>query len=95
MTTLEYEFFNSVWRVTGISPDRYEMVLCVDADTKVFPDSLTRMVSCMVHDEEIMGLCGETKIANKAETWVTMIQGMPLTFSFFLYLDLIFFSHSV
>jgi len=76
MTTFEYEFFNSIWRVTGVSPDRYELVLCVDADTKVFPDSLTRMVSCMVHDEEIMGLCGETKIANKAETFVTMMQGM-------------------
>ncbi|KAI0068065.1 hypothetical protein BV25DRAFT_513849 [Artomyces pyxidatus] len=74
MTTFEYEFFNSLWRVTGISPDRYELVLCVDADTKVFPDSLTRMASCMVQDEEIMGLCGETKIANKGETWVTMIQ---------------------
>jgi len=79
MTTFEYEFFNSVWRVTGVSPDRYELVLCVDADTKVFPDSLTRMVSCMVHDEEIMGLCGETKIANKAETFVTMMQGAPAT----------------
>ncbi|KAF8956068.1 chitin synthase [Flammula alnicola] len=74
MTTFEYEFFNSIWRVTGVSPDRYELVLCVDADTKVFPDSLTRMVSCMVHDEDIMGLCGETKIANKAETFVTMMQ---------------------
>ncbi|KZT27507.1 glycosyltransferase family 2 protein [Neolentinus lepideus HHB14362 ss-1] len=74
MTTMEYEFFNSIWRVTGVSPDRYEMALCVDADTKVFPDSLARMVAAMVQDEEIMGLCGETKIANKAETWVTMIQ---------------------
>ncbi|KII94232.1 glycosyltransferase family 2 protein [Plicaturopsis crispa FD-325 SS-3] len=74
MTTFEYEFFNSLWRVTGVSPDRYELVLCVDADTKVFPDSLTRMVSCCVHDEEIMGLCGETKIANKGETFVTMMQ---------------------
>ncbi|KAG8925177.1 Chitin synthase, class 3 [Tulasnella sp. 417] len=74
MTTFEYEFFNSIWRVTGISPDQYEIVLCVDADTKVFPDSLSRMVACMAHDEEIMGLCGETKIANKGETWVTMIQ---------------------
>jgi chitin synthase len=35
MTTFEYEFFNSLWRVTGVSPDRYELVLCVDADTKV------------------------------------------------------------
>ncbi|KAJ8594579.1 glycosyltransferase family 2 protein [Rhizopogon salebrosus TDB-379] len=74
MTTFEYEFFNSVWRVTGVSPDRYELVLCVDADTKVFPDSLTRMVSCMVVDVEIMGLCGETKIANKADNFVTMMQ---------------------
>ncbi|KAK8861274.1 hypothetical protein IAR55_002093 [Kwoniella newhampshirensis] len=74
MTTLEYEFFNSIWRCTGIPPDRYETVLCVDADTKVFPDSLTRMNACMVNDYEIMGLCGETKIANKSETWVTMIQ---------------------
>ncbi|KAJ1033061.1 hypothetical protein NDA16_000340 [Ustilago loliicola] len=74
MTTFEYEFFNSIWRVTGVSPDNYEVVLCVDADTKVFPDSLSRMVACMVEDPEIMGLCGETKIANKSETWVTMIQ---------------------
>ncbi|GAA5852682.1 hypothetical protein JCM8547_002588 [Rhodosporidiobolus lusitaniae] len=74
MTTFEYEFFNSLWRATGVSPDRYEVVLMVDADTKIFPDSVSRMVSCMVHDPEIMGLCGETKIANKSETWVTMIQ---------------------
>ncbi|WVN90382.1 uncharacterized protein L203_105618 [Cryptococcus depauperatus CBS 7841] len=74
MTTLDYEFFNAIWRCTGIPPDRYETVLCVDADTKVFPDSLTRMNACMVNDTEIMGLCGETKIANKSETWVTMIQ---------------------
>ncbi|KAF8633616.1 hypothetical protein AX15_001401 [Amanita polypyramis BW_CC] len=74
MTTFEYEFFNSIWRVTGVSPDHYELVLCVDADTKVFPDSLTRMVSCMVCDEEIMGLCGETKIANKSQSFVTMMQ---------------------
>jgi chitin synthase len=76
MTTFEYEFFNSIWRCTGVCPDKYELVLCVDADTKVFPDSLTRMAACMVNDPEIMGLCGETKIANKSETWVTMIQGM-------------------
>lgn len=75
MTLFEYEFFNSIWRVTGVSPDHYEIVLMVDADTKVFPDSLSRMVACMVEDPEIMGLCGETKIANKSETWVTMIQG--------------------
>lgn len=74
MTELEFEMFNGLWKVTGISPDFYEVVLMVDADTKVFPDSLTHMVSAMVKDPEIMGLCGETKIANKRQSWVTTIQ---------------------
>jgi chitin synthase len=74
MTELEFEMFNGLWKITGISPDFYEVVLMVDADTKVFPDSLTHMVSAMVTDPEIMGLCGETKIANKRQSWVTAIQ---------------------
>jgi chitin synthase len=74
MTELEFEMFNGIWKITGIAPDFYEVVLMVDADTKVFPDSLTHMVSAMVKDPEIMGLCGETKIANKRQSWVTMIQ---------------------
>jgi len=74
MTELEFEMFNGIWKITGISPDFYEMVLMVDADTKVFPDSLTHMISAMVKDPEIMGLCGETKIANKRQSWVSMIQ---------------------
>lgn len=74
MTELEFEMFNGLWRITGISPDFYEIVLMVDADTKVFPDSITHMISAMIKDPEIMGLCGETKIANKRASWVTMIQ---------------------
>ncbi|KAB5580417.1 glycosyltransferase family 2 protein [Coniochaeta sp. 2T2.1] len=74
MTELEYEMFNGLWKVTGISPDFYEIVLMVDADTNVFPDSLTHMVSAMVKDPDIMGLCGETKIANKRASWVSAIQ---------------------
>lgn len=74
MTELEYEMFNGIWKVTGMSPDFYEVCLMVDADTKVFPDSVTHMISAMVKDPEVMGLCGETKIANKRDTWVTKIQ---------------------
>ena len=74
MTELEFEMFNGLWRVTGISPDFYEIVLMVDADTKVFPDSISHMISAMVKDPEIMGLCGETKIANKLASWVSTIQ---------------------
>lgn len=74
MTELEFEMFNGLWTITGISPDFYEIVLMVDADTKVFPDSITHMISAMVKDPEIMGLCGETKIANKRASWVSVIQ---------------------
>lgn len=74
MTELEFEIFQGIRSVTGIAPDFYELLLMVDADTKVFPDCLTHMCAEMVKDPEIMGLCGETKIANKRDTWVTMIQ---------------------
>ncbi|KAJ1990253.1 Chitin synthase, class 3 [Coemansia sp. RSA 1358] len=74
MTELEYELFNAMWNVTGVTPDNFEIVLMVDADTKVYVDSLTTMVKAMVDDPTIMGQCGETKIANKTDSWVTMIQ---------------------
>lgn len=50
----------------------------MDADTKVYPDSLARMIACMSRDPYIMGLCGETKIANKGDSWVTAIQGKQI-----------------
>lgn len=46
----------------------------VDADTKAFPSSLKQLVNCMQHDNMIMGVCGETRIANKRQSWVTAIQ---------------------
>ncbi|KAG2206294.1 hypothetical protein INT47_007308 [Mucor saturninus] len=74
MTMMEYEFFNAIWRICGVPPDAYEIVLMVDADTKLFPDALSRLISCAVKDPEISGLCGETKIANKTDSFVTMMQ---------------------
>ncbi|KAJ1919307.1 hypothetical protein H4219_002069 [Mycoemilia scoparia] len=74
MTELEYELFNAMWNVTKVTPDNFEICLMVDADTKVYGDSVTRMVATMVRDPQIMGLCGETKIANKRDSWVSAIQ---------------------
>ncbi|CAO3629086.1 unnamed protein product [Cunninghamella blakesleeana] len=74
MTSMEYELFNSIWRVTGVVPDTYEICLMVDADTKLYPDALSRLISCAVKDPDIVGMCGETKIANKTDSWVSMIQ---------------------
>lgn len=74
MAELEYQMLKNIWRITGLMATVYETVLMVDADTKVFPDSLTHMIADMVRDPTIMGLCGETKIANKKDSWVTAIQ---------------------
>ncbi|KAJ2962319.1 hypothetical protein NQZ79_g2561 [Umbelopsis isabellina] len=75
LTELDYEiFWKMTWLTRGITPDKFELVLMVDADTKVAPKSLTYMVAAMVNDITIMGLCGETRIANKRESWVTAIQ---------------------
>lgn len=74
MTELEYQLLKGIWQVTGLLGDMYELVLMVDADTKVYPNSLTHMVAEMAKDPLIMGLCGETKIVNKAQSWVTAIQ---------------------
>ncbi|ORX77892.1 hypothetical protein BCR32DRAFT_263190 [Anaeromyces robustus] len=74
MTPLDYELTYQIQRTTGVFPDAYEIVLMVDADTIVKPKSLHYMVKAMVCDEKIMGLCGETRILNKTESFITGIQ---------------------
>ncbi|KAJ2634444.1 hypothetical protein GGF40_004200 [Coemansia sp. RSA 1286] len=74
MVPLEYDLFRKVHYLMNVTPDLFEIVLMVDADTKVYPDSLRLLVNCMNNDQLIMGLCGETKIANKRDSWVTAIQ---------------------
>ncbi|KAI9293914.1 fungal chitin synthase, partial [Neoconidiobolus thromboides FSU 785] len=74
MTPLEFDLFEKLYRLTNITADKYEMVLMVDADTMVLPDAISKMVSAMERDPTVMGLCGETKIENKRQSWVTMIQ---------------------
>ncbi|KAF9580549.1 hypothetical protein BGW38_002749, partial [Lunasporangiospora selenospora] len=74
MTPLDYELFRKIQHLMQVTPDRFEIVLMVDADTKVYPTSLRLLLNCMNNDPLIMGLCGETKIANKRQSWVTAIQ---------------------
>ncbi|KAJ3309411.1 Chitin synthase, class 3, partial [Gonapodya sp. JEL0774] len=74
LTDLEYDLFSKIWALGGVPPDTYEALLMVDADTKVYPDSLRHLVACMMKDPNVIGLCGETKIENKWGSWVTTIQ---------------------
>jgi chitin synthase len=74
MTGLDYDLFNKIYWLMGVPPDYFDIVLMVDADTRVAVDSLGRMVNAMMRDPKVIGLCGETKIANKGQSWVTAIQ---------------------
>lgn len=71
---LEFDIFHKLWTITGLHPEKYEAVFMVDADTRVYTDSITHLVTCMMRDGSVMGVCGETKIYNKWQSWVTMIQ---------------------
>ncbi|KAJ3092077.1 hypothetical protein HK102_010987 [Quaeritorhiza haematococci] len=74
MTPLDLEMYHHIKNIIGVDPYLYEYCLMVDADTEVVRDSLNRLISFMVHDTKIMGLCGETRIANEKDSWVTMMQ---------------------
>lgn len=74
MTELDYQILKAIWCITGMMADIFQTVLMVDADTKIYPDSLTHMNAEMAKDSSIMGLCGETKVENKKQSWVTAIQ---------------------
>ncbi|CAG8683702.1 4472_t:CDS:2 [Cetraspora pellucida] len=74
MCELEFEMFEQVRKLTGVTVDQYQLVCMVDADTIIEEKSLTRMVECINQEPSITGICGETKVLNTTENWVTMIQ---------------------
>ncbi len=74
MSPLEIELYHQMKNVIGVDPAFYEHTLMVDADTEVYPDALNRLISQMARDANIMGICGETQIANPKDSWVTMMQ---------------------
>lgn len=74
MSPLELELYHQLRNVIGVNPSFYEYILMVDADTEVFPEALNRMISSMMHDSKISGLCGETLLSNEKDSFTTMIQ---------------------
>ncbi|KAE8227976.1 hypothetical protein CF326_g7108 [Tilletia indica] len=74
MTPLDFDLFRKMHTLMGVTPDFFELCMMVDADTMVYPQSLRTLAHCMLHDDLIMGACGETRISNKRASWVTAIQ---------------------
>ncbi|KAJ2506830.1 hypothetical protein IWW47_001393, partial [Coemansia sp. RSA 2052] len=74
MTPLELDVYHQIKNVIGVNPALYEFVLMIDADTVVYPDSLAHLIGAMNHDIKIIGICGETTLANAKSSWITMMQ---------------------
>ncbi|ORY51535.1 hypothetical protein BCR33DRAFT_752847 [Rhizoclosmatium globosum] len=76
MTALDFDLWVKISGITegNVPPTAYTLVLMVDADTVAEPSSLRHMVETMKRDDKVMGLCGETQVANPFGSWVTMIQ---------------------
>lgn len=58
----------------AVPPTEIEYMLAIDADTRVSKLSMSYMVGYMQKNESVLACCGETKVDNKTQSWVTMIQ---------------------
>ncbi|KAF9001145.1 glycosyltransferase family 2 protein [Cyathus striatus] len=74
MNPLELEMYHQIKNVIGVNPTFYEYLFMVDADTTVDPLSANRLISAMVHDKKLLGVCGETELANAKQSIITMMQ---------------------
>ncbi|KZV99016.1 glycosyltransferase family 2 protein [Exidia glandulosa HHB12029] len=74
MNPLELEVYHQIKNVIGVNPTFYEYLLVVDADTTAEPLSMNRLVSAMMHDKKLIGVCGETSLANSKQSVITMMQ---------------------
>ncbi|PFH46960.1 glycosyltransferase family 2 protein [Amanita thiersii Skay4041] len=74
MNPLELEMYHQIKNVIGVNPTFYEYLFMVDADTTVDPLSVNRLISAMIHDKKLLGVCGETELANAKQSIITMMQ---------------------
>ncbi|OQS54297.1 CHS1 [Ecytonucleospora hepatopenaei] len=74
MSELEVDMYHKMKRQFAFKPKDFELILMVDADTIVANDAVDIMAAAFEQDNKVMGLCGETQILNKNESWVTNIQ---------------------
>ncbi|KAJ6488481.1 glycosyltransferase family 2 protein [Mycena vitilis] len=74
MNPLELEMYRQIKNVIGVNPTFYEYVFMVDTDTTVDQFSVNRLISSMIHDKKLLGVCGETQLANAKQSIITMMQ---------------------
>ena len=58
----------------NMQSDDMRLLMTIDADTRVDELSITHMTYTMNQNDRILAVCGETKVDNKWQSWVTMMQ---------------------
>lgn len=74
MNPLEFELSYQLKNFLGLQPEWFEFVLMVDADTIVGSNSLAELMNQIAFDPDMLGICGETRVANNFDSLTTMIQ---------------------
>lgn len=74
MTPAELDLTHHIKNIIGVNPSYYEFLLSIDADTTVDEHALSKMIARMMRDRRVIGLCGETSLANPKRTIISMLQ---------------------
>ncbi|KAF9019249.1 glycosyltransferase family 2 protein [Hymenopellis radicata] len=74
MNPMELEMYHQIKNVIGVNPTFYEYLFTIDADTTVDAYSVNRLISSMIRDKKLLGVCGETSLANAKQSIITMMQ---------------------
>ncbi|KAI6006642.1 chitin synthase-domain-containing protein [Pisolithus orientalis] len=74
MNPLELKMYHQIKNVISINLTFYEYLFAVNADTTAEPYALNCLMSVMIHDKKVLGMCGETSLTNAKQLIVTMMQ---------------------
>ncbi|KIO12070.1 glycosyltransferase family 2 protein [Pisolithus tinctorius Marx 270] len=74
MNPLELKMYHQIKNVICINPTFYEYLFVIDTDMTAEPYALNHLISVMIHDKKVHGMCGETSLANAKQSIVTMMQ---------------------
>ncbi|KAF9582998.1 TBC1 domain, member 5 [Lunasporangiospora selenospora] len=74
LSQFEYELFEKARGLTGHTPDIYQFLWMTSVGTTCDRASLGQMTATLDQNEQIMGICGQGILSNRATSWLTRLQ---------------------
>jgi len=85
LTLLEKSISDRIKSVTSVNPIKFKYLFMIDSDTVVSKEALTEFLNGMeLSKERVLGMCGETRVRNKYDSWITTIQVYEYYISYYL-----------